>query len=112
MNIFVINSGSSSIKYQLINMPEKAIICSGIVESIGLANSKIVHKTYRNGEENVITEYLEIFDHVDGLKEVTRLLTDPISGVINDPSDIVAVGHRVVHGGENLSATVFISPEV
>lgn len=112
MNIFVINSGSSSIKYQMINMPARTIICSGIVESIGLTNSKIIHKTYVNGKENVITESLEIFDHADGLKEVTRLLTDKTVGVINDPSDITAVGHRVVHGGENLSATTLISPEV
>ncbi|MCW3089148.1 MAG: acetate kinase [Ferruginibacter sp.] len=96
----------------MINMPARTIICSGIVESIGLTNSKIIHKTYVNGKENVITESLEIFDHADGLKEVTRLLTDKTVGVINDPSDITAVGHRVVHGGENLSATTLISPEV
>lgn len=112
MNIFVINSGSSSIKYQLITMPEKVIVCSGIVESIGLANSKITHKTYIEGKQNVISKSLEIFDHADGLREVTRLLTDPLLGVISNTSDITAVGHRVVHGGENLSATSFISAEV
>jgi acetate kinase len=112
MNIFVINSGSSSIKYQLISMPEKTVICNGIVESIGLANSKIIHKTYLNGKEEIITESPEIFDHAKGLEEVTRLLTHPTFGVINDPSEIAAVGHRVVHGGENLAVTTFISPEV
>jgi len=112
MNIFVINSGSSSIKYQLIRMPERTVICSGIVESIGLANSKIIHKTYIDGKEKIITESPEIFDHAKGLEEVTRLLTHPTFGVINDPSDITAVGHRVVHGGENLAVTTFISPEV
>ena len=112
MNIFVINSGSSSIKYQLIRMPEKTVICSGIVESIGLANAKIIHKTYINGKEEIITESPEIFDHSEGLKEVTRLLTHPTLGVINDPSDITAVGHRVVHGGENLAVTTLISNEV
>lgn len=112
MNIFVINSGSSSIKYQLIRMPEKTVICSGIVESIGLANAKIIHKTYINGKEEIITESPEIFDHSEGLKEVTRLLTHPTLGVISDPSDITAVGHRVVHGGENLAVTTLISNEV
>jgi acetate kinase len=112
MNIFVINSGSSSIKYQLIRMPERTVICNGIVESIGLANSKIIHKTYIKGREEIITESPEIFDHAKGLEEVTRLLTHPTFGVINDPSDITAVGHRVVHGGENLAVTTFISPEV
>jgi acetate kinase len=112
MNIFVINSGSSSIKYQLISMPKKTVICNGIVESIGLANSKIIHKTYLSGKEEIITESPEIFDHAKGLEEVTRLLTHPTFGVISDPSDIAAVGHRVVHGGENLAVTTFISPEV
>jgi len=112
MNIFVINSGSSSIKYQLIRMPEKIVICSGIVESIGLANSKIIHKTFINGKEEIITESPEIFDHAKGLEEVTRLLTHPTFGVINDPSEITVVGHRIVHGGENLAVTTFITPEV
>ncbi len=112
MNIFVINSGSSSIKYQLIRMPDRTVICSGIVESIGLANSKIIHKTFVNGKEEFITESPEIFDHANGLEEVTRLLTHPTFGVISDPSDIAAVGHRVVHGGENLAVTAFITPEV
>jgi len=112
MNIFVINSGSSSIKYQLIRMPERRVICNGIIESIGLANSKIIHKTYVDGKEEIITESPEIFDHAKGLAEVTRLLTHPTFGVINDPSDITVVGHRVVHGGENLAVTTFISPEV
>jgi len=112
MNIFVINSGSSSIKYQLIRMPEEIIICTGIVERIGSAHSTIIHKTYNGDNEKVITETPEIFDHADGLKEVTRLLTDREFGVINDPSDIAAVGHRVVHGGETFAATTFITSEV
>ncbi|MEP7110181.1 MAG: acetate/propionate family kinase, partial [Ferruginibacter sp.] len=112
MNIFVINSGSSSIKYQLISMPAKTIICSGLVESIGLANSTLIHKTYPDGNEHIIKESPEIIDHAAGLQEVARLLSDPVIGVINDPSEIAAVGHRIVHGGENLSATTFITPEV
>ena len=112
MNIFVINSGSSSIKYQLISMPAKTVICSGMVDRIGLGNSTITHKTFVNGKENVITEIQDIVDHAAGLQEVARLLTDPTIGVINDPSEIAAVGHRVVHGGESFAATTIITPEV
>ena len=112
MNIFVINSGSSSIKYQLINMPGKTIICSGIIERIGLAGPTIIHKTYIGAKEQTITETLDIIDHAVGLKEVARLLTDAAIGVINDPSDIAAVGHRVVHGGESFAATTIITPAV
>lgn len=112
MNIFVINSGSSSIKYQLIRMPDKIVICTGLVESIGQPNAAISHKTYKGGMEQVIKETPEIASHAEGLKEVTRLLTDPATGVISDPSDITAVGHRIVHGGENLFATAFITPAV
>ncbi len=72
----------------------------------------IFHKTYIGDKEKIITETPEIFDHADGLQEVTRLLTDREFGVINDPSDIAAVGHRVVHGGETLAATTLITPEV
>lgn len=112
MNIFVINSGSSSIKYQLIDMPAKTVICSGLVEKIGLSNSSITHKTYRGDAEQVIQETIDFPDHAAGLQEVVRLLTDKEVGVINDPTDITGVGHRVVHGGENFTDTVIISADV
>ena len=112
MNIFVINSGSSSIKYQLIDMPAKTVICSGLVEKIGLSNSSITHKTYKGGTEQIIQETIDFPDHAAGLQEVVRLLTDKEVGVINDPADITGVGHRVVHGGENFADTVIISADV
>jgi len=112
MNIFVINSGSSSIKYQLIGMPGKTVICSGIIERIGLKNSTITHKIFKDGKVNAITETQDIADHAEGLNEVARLLTDPTIGVISDPSEITAVGHRVVHGGESFAATTIITPAV
>jgi acetate kinase len=112
MNIFVINSGSSSIKYQLIDMPDKRVICSGLVDRIGLGNSTITHKIFSSDPAKIITESLDIVDHAGGLKEVARLLTDKAIGVINDPSDIAAVGHRVVHGGESFAATTVITPVV
>jgi len=112
MNIFVINSGSSSIKYQLIKMPEAALICSGLIDRIGLGNSSITHKTYKEEIENVYKETADIVDHAMGLKEVARLLTNTDFGVIKDPAEIKVVGHRVVHGGESFSKTTIITPEV
>ncbi len=112
MNIFVINSGSSSIKYQLIKMPEAELICSGLIDRIGLTNSSITHKTFKNNIETVYKEILEIDDHGAGLEEVARLLTNEEFGVIKNPDEIKVVGHRVVHGGESFSATTIITPAV
>ena len=112
MNIFVINSGSSSIKYQLIQMPEASIICTGLVDRIGLENSAIVHKTFKQNTEEVYKETINIKDHVSGLQKVAQLLTDATIGVINDPSEINIVGHRVVHGGENFTDTQVIDDAV
>lgn len=112
MNIFVINSGSSSIKYQLIKMPEAALICSGLIDRIGLPNSSITHKTFQNNIETVHKETLDIDDHGAGLEEVARLLTNEEFGVIKNPDEIKVVGHRVVHGGESFAATTIITPAV
>lgn len=112
MNIFVINSGSSSIKYQLIHMPDATVICSGIVDKIGMADSAIIHKTFKDGKEKITRKIIEIADHAEGLKEVAELLIDSAIGVIKDHSEIHVVGHRVVHGGESFAATTFITKEV
>jgi acetate kinase len=112
MNIFVINCGSSSIKYQLFKMSNENPVCSGLIERIGLENSLIRHKTFNGAEERVVEQVLDLPDHEAGLKEVLTLLTDADFGVIRDPDEIYAVGHRVVHGGEAFAATAFISKEV
>jgi acetate kinase len=112
MNIFVVNSGSSSIKYQLFRMPAENPVCSGLVERIGLENAVITHKVFQNEQEEVIRLTLDIADHAAGLQEVARLLTDAQTGVIRDPGDIQVVGHRVVHGGESFAATTVITEEV
>ncbi len=112
MNIFVVNSGSSSIKYQLFKMPIEQPICSGLVERIGLENSVITHKTFIDNEEKVITRTQDLADHEDGLKEVAQLLTDSEIGVIKNPEDIDAVGHRVVHGGRAFASTTIITQEI
>lgn len=108
MKILIINSGSSSIKYQLIQMPDKEVICTGMVERIGLSNA-IVH--YKN-KLNEIEEKMEISNHQIGLEKIAALLLDKEIGVIKNEDEIDAVGHRVVHGGSNFSQTTLINSEV
>lgn len=108
MNILVINSGSSSIKFQLIEMPSAAIICSGIVERIGHIDAIVKYKT-SNFETQQI---LEIDSHNEGLKRVVDLLLESKNGVIKNTDEIDVVGHRVVHGGNAFSNISFITGSV
>jgi acetate kinase len=112
MNILVINSGSSSLKYQLFNMPEKAPVCSGLVERIGIEGSFIKHTVYRSNEKYNIEQSGFIANHGEGLKQVLALLTEGEYAVIVSPDDIAAVGHRVVHGGEHFTGATLITDEV
>jgi acetate kinase len=112
VNIFVVNSGSSSIKYQLFKMPDKKPICTGLLERIGLEGSTITHKVFKDETEKVIKKTLDLASHEAGLKEVAHLLADKECGVIKDPGQINVVGHRVVHGGESFAATVIVTDEV
>lgn len=112
MNILIVNAGSSSIKYQLIDMTTELPLSVGIVERIGLDEGVIVHKTFVNGEETKKTESFPIPNHTVGLKRVAELLTDKEIGVISNPSEIKAVGHRLVHGGEAFTKTVIITDDV
>ena len=112
MNIFVINSGSSSIKYQLFKMPKEQPVCSGLVERIGLENSLITHRLFTNNKEKIITKTLDLPNHEAGLKEVAQLLTEGETAVIQDAADIDAVGHRIVHGGRAFASTTIITPEI
>jgi len=108
MKILIINSGSSSIKYQLMVMPENEVICSGMIDRIGLETSNITFKTAVASRE----ETLAIPNHKIGLQKVANMLLDPEKGVIKSTSEIAAVGHRVVHGGSDFSATVKIDEKV
>ncbi len=112
MNIFVVNSGSSSIKYQLFKMPVEKPVCSGLVERIGLENSIITHKIFLDHDEKIIKKTVDLSGHEEGLKEVAALLTDAKTGVIKKPGEIEVVGHRVVHGGETFAATTIITKKV
>ena len=110
MKILVINSGSSSIKYKLFEMPAQTALTSGVVEKIGEAESIITHKVpSRDKEKN---ETLPIANHQEGFDKILSLLTDPELGVVENPDDIDAVGHRVVHGGEKFNAPVIINDAV
>jgi acetate kinase len=112
MNVFVINSGSSSLKYQLIRMPQGNVVCSGLIDRIGQDESSVHHKAFINESEHSKKENLPIRDHAEGLSIVARLLTDANIGVIKDPHEIDVVGHRVVHGGESFAKTMIITGEV
>ena len=112
MNIFIINSGSSSIKYQLFKMPQQNPVCSGLVERIGFGDAVITHKTFLNDEEKIIKKNVQLANHEEGLHEVAGLLTQKDIAVIDNPDQIDAVGHRIVHGGETFNATTIITQEV
>ena len=108
----VVNAGSSSIKYQLIDMNTEEPLASGIVERIGLETGAIKHNVFISRREKKINEEFPIPNHSAGLKKVAELLTNREYGVISDPSEIKAVGHRLVHGGELFTKTVEITGEV
>jgi len=108
MKVVVINSGSSSIKYQLIEMPQGDVICSGMVDRIGLESSNLTYVT--NAVK--VEETLPIANHKVGLQKIAQLLMDDTVGVIKSTEEIKAVGHRVVHGGSSFSETTLITKEV
>ncbi|GGF76351.1 acetate/propionate family kinase [Wenyingzhuangia marina] len=109
MNILIINSGSSSLKYQIIEMPSEKVVCNGLIERIGQQNSKFVYNPI-NGEEVEIEE--TIADHKQGLSILVSYLFDEKLGVLKSKKDIKIIGHRVVHGGNKFSKTRIVTPEV
>ncbi|MCD6462424.1 MAG: acetate kinase [Thermotogae bacterium] len=108
MKILVVNSGSSSIKYQFIDMDDETVLCKGLAERIGLPKGRLIHKV---GDTKHVIER-DIPSHKEGLKLVIDTLMDPEIGVISDLKEISAVGHRVVHGGERFASSVRIDEEV
>ena len=109
MNILVINCGSSSLKYQLINSESEEVLAKGLCERIGLEGSLITHQAA--GKEKVKIE-TPMPNHTLAIKQVISALTDAEHGVIASLDEIGAVGHRVVHGGEKFSTSVIIDDEV
>jgi acetate kinase len=115
MKILVINAGSSSIKYQLMDLVDVhhcTLLASGLVEKIGEAVGRIIHKTFTGGQELKTVEQEPLSTHRDGMSRVVALLTDPQKGVIRDASEIHGVGHRVLSCGEVYSDTVVVTPKV
>lgn len=108
MKIIVINSGSSSIKYQLFDMNGPVILAKGVVDKIGLHGSLIKHEV--NGIKNIFEG--EIIDHKAGIEYMLGILISKEYGSLNSFEDIDAVGHRVVHGGEKFNSSVLINDEV
>ncbi|MDA3798855.1 MAG: acetate kinase [Kiritimatiellae bacterium] len=109
MKVLVINAGSSSIKYQLIELDNDFTLCSGLVEKIGEDTGNFKHKYVKNGEDCVLTKETVFPDHKAGMLLIVDLLVDKDVGVIADKSEIEAVGHRIVHGGETFFAPALIN---
>lgn len=109
MLVLVINCGSSSLKYQLLDMTNEELIVKGLVERIGIDGSVITHE--KIGQDKFILE-TPMADHSDALKHVMDALTDPEHGAIKDLSEIDAIGHRVVHAGEKYANSVLITESV
>ncbi len=109
MNILVINCGSSSLKYQLINSDTEDVLAKGLVERIGIDGSRLNH-TPKGGDKVVIEE--DIPDHNKAVKMVTDALTNEKYGVVKSLDEIDAIGHRVVHGGEKFNKAVIINDSV
>lgn len=109
MKVIVLNCGSSSIKYQLFDMPSAEVAAKGLVDKIGLRGASIKH-TRNDG--TVLKLEGEILDHQAGIEHVLAILTDKKYGSIGDLREIGAVGHRVVHAGEKFNGSVAITPEV
>ena len=109
MKILVINAGSSSLKYQFIDIETQAVLAKGLCERIGIEGSMLTQKV--EGKDNLVREE-HMNDHSDAIKMVIEALTGKEHNVISDMSQIDAVGHRVVHGGEVFSESVIIDEKV
>ena len=109
MKVLVINCGSSSLKYQLIDMQNESVLAKGLVERIGIEGSVLTQKV--EGRDKYVIEQ-PMKDHKDAIKLVLAALVDKTNGVIASMDEISAVGHRVVHGGEKYAQSVIIDDEV
>ena len=111
MKILVLNSGSSSLKYQLIDSDTEEVLAKGLAERIGLADGggNVKQDTAANGKAEVEAD---IADHDDAMDHVFKLLTDPKVGAVGSVKEISAIGHRVVHGGEKFVQSTIVNDEI
>ena len=115
MKILVINAGSSSIKYQLMELEDvhhSTLLAAGLVEKIGEPTGRIIHRKYAGGPESKFVEEEHLPTHHEGMSRVVALLTDPDKGVIRNASEVQGVGHRVLNCGEVYSDTVRVDAKV
>ena len=113
MKILVINAGSSSCKYQLLEMDTHAVLCSGLAERIGQDEGRLTHKIAPDTDnEEKIVRTAHFPTHVQAMELVISLLIDAEKGVIKDKSEIAGIGHRVLHGGEAVSDPVLVDERV
>ncbi len=109
MNILVINCGSSSLKFQMIDSVSEACLAKGLCERIGIEGSQLVY-TKTGGSKEITVSPMP--DHTEAIRLVLNALQNPDTGVVSSLAEIGAVGHRVVHGGEKFAASVIITDEV
>ncbi len=109
MKVLVVNAGSSSMKFQVFTMGKEMVMAKGLVERLGTDKPRLIYK--RHDGKNLETE-LKIKDHVGALKSICDCLVDPNIGVVKSLTEIQAIGHRVVHGGEQASKPALVTPHV
>ena len=109
MKVLVLNCGSSSIKYQFIDTEKKLALAKGLVDRIGMTGAVLSHQRYDDEKIKIVGE---ILDHQIAVEYVLGVMLSKNHGVIDDKKDIEAVGHRVVHGGETFSGSVYMTDEV
>lgn len=112
MKVLVVNAGSSSLKYQLLETASGELLAKGICERIGAEGSILDHRKMTGGEEVKYKETIDIPNHSVATELVVNALCDPKRGVIKDVSEIEAIGHRVVHGGPYFFESTLVTPEV
>jgi len=112
MKILVINTGSSSIKYQLFDMDRESVVARGMVERIGESGGSLSHGLYLSGGAEDLVREKDIADHEEAMSLIAEVLTDPEKGPVRERGEIDAAGHRVVHGGEKFFGPALIDDEV
>src|SRR3712207_1428279 len=110
MKVLVLNCGSSSLKYQLVDMDNESVLCKGLVERIGIDGSILKHE--KDGIEGKYIVEEPMKDHKDAIGHVLAAVVDPKVGAVKEMSEIDAVGHRIVHGGEKFASSAVLTDEV
>lgn len=108
MKIFVVNCGSSSIKYQLISMTNETVLARGVMERVGTDDAVLTHRV----DDNKVERHVPAKDHAEGMKSIIEILVDSEIGIISSVDEIEGIGHRVLHGGEKMSHPCLIDNEV